>query len=49
MEQGVPNGFLLQKHKNMYATNHQKITNNVDGTKVDTDSCDFNPRTGYTA
>jgi len=30
----------------MYATNHQKITNNADATKVDIDSWDFNPRTG---
>jgi hypothetical protein len=41
--------IYLQKHKNMYATNHQKIINNADATKVDTDSWDFNPRTGHTA
>jgi len=38
--------IFLQKHKNMHATNHQKITNNADATKVDSDSWDFHPPTG---
>ena len=40
---------LLQKYQNTYTTSHQKITNNTDETKVDSDSWDFNPRIEYTA
>jgi hypothetical protein len=50
MEQTECSDWIFwQKHKNMYATNHHKITNNTDATKEESDSWDFNPHTGYTA